>query len=437
MSSQSDEARDEARVGARGEALRLFRGGQVLEAERACLRRLEDDPDDLDALKVVAIAALRRGDAVRAVAKLTRVARLDPADTIGRYHLARAHEMAGNGIAALAWYDTTLRHAPDFHLARLNYGAALERAGQRDRALWQWARALRDAQAMGRWVDADATPSGLRPLVGHAVARVRAGRRAMLARVLEPLAARHGHLALARVERALRIWLGEESGAAPDAAQQPGFLWLPDLPAVPVFERTSFEWVAGLEAATPAIRAELGALLGSSAESERVFGDETLERAHLRGTHGAPSWHGFYFYRHGERRGETCRRCPATSRAVDALPLSRVPGHGPEVLFSVFAPGTHLLPHRGVTNTRLVGHLPLIVPHDCALRVGAVLHAWREGEVVVFDDTFEHEAWNRSSAARVVLIFDIWNPHLTAAERDAIGALVPAIGEFRAAVDAA
>ena len=119
------------------------------------------------------------------------------------------------------------------------------------------------------------------------------------------------------------------------------------------------------------------------------------------------------------------------------MPLSRVPGHGPEALFSVFAPGTHLLPHRGVTNTRLVGHLPLVVPADCALRVGDRLHVWREGEVVVFDDTYEHEAWNRSDETRVVLIFDIWNPHLTPAECEALAALVPAIGEFRMAVDAA
>ena len=125
---------------------------------------------------------------------------------------------------------------------------------------------------------------------------------------------------------------------------------------------------------------------------------------------GEPAWNGYYFYRHGARRDENCARCPATSAALDRLPLPQVREHAPEVLFSVFTAGTHLLPHRGVTNTRVVGHLPLLVPEDCALNVGGEIHVWQEGRVVVFDDTYEHEAWNRSQEMRVVLIFDLWNP---------------------------
>jgi len=102
-------------------------------------------------------------------------------------------------------------------------------------------------------------------------------------------------------------------------------------------------------------------------------------------------------------------------------------------MFSVLTPGTHILPHRGVTNTRTVCHLPLVVPEDCALVVGGERHDWREGRAVAFDDTYEHEAWNRGSRTRVVLIFDVWNPHLTAAERDAVAALVAAMGDFNRA----
>lgn len=421
----------------RGEPLQMFRSGNVLAAEQACMLRLETHPDDVEALKVVAVAALRRGDAVRAIAKLTHASRVDPADTIVRYHLARAHEMGGNIIASLAWYDSALALAPGFHLARLNYGAALERAGQGGRALWQWARALRDAQAQGRWLDAATTPSGLQPLVERAARAVRNGRRAMLAQTLEPLAAQYGRAALERVHRALRIYLREERAQPDDPRQQPTFLAFPGLPAAPILDRALFGWIGPLEEQYTAIRGELEALLPEATGRERVFDSEALERDNLRGHHGAPGWNGYYFHRHGERREENCLRCPATTRALDALPLSRVPGHGPEVLFSVFTPGTHLLPHRGVTNTRVVAHLPLIVPPDCALRVADHLHAWREGEVVVFDDTYEHEAWNRSEAMRVVLIFDVWNPHLTEVERLALAALVEAIGEFRSTMEAA
>jgi aspartate beta-hydroxylase len=83
-----------------------------------------------------------------------------------------------------------------------------------------------------------------------------------------------------------------------------------------------------------------------------------------------------------------------------------------------------------VTNTRLVTHLPLIVPPDCALNVGGERHVWQEGRCVTFDDTFEHEAWNRSERTRVVMLLDVWNPHLTLAEREAITVLVEGIGDF-------
>jgi len=74
-----------------------------------------------------------------------------------------------------------------------------------------------------------------------------------------------------------------------------------------------------------------------------------------------------------------------------------------------------------------------VVPEDCALVVGGERHAWREGRAVAFDDTYEHEAWNRGARTRVVLILDVWNPHLTPAERDAVAALVAAMGDFNRA----
>ena len=100
----------------------------------------------------------------------------------------------------------------------------------------------------------------------------------------------------------------------------------------------------------------------------------------------------------------------------------------------MFTPGTHLLPHRGVTNARAVVHLPLIVPGDCALKVGGEIHVWQEGRLVAFDDTYEHEAWNRGSEVRVVLIVDVWNPYLSEVETAALRALIEGIGDFRKAV---
>ena len=97
-------------------------------------------------------------------------------------------------------------------------------------------------------------------------------------------------------------------------------------------------------------------------------------------------------------------------------------------MFSMLAPRTRIPAHTGVANTRLVCHLPLIVPSGCGFRVGDTVREWREGEAFVFDDTIEHEAWNDSDQLRVVLIFDLWAPALSEAERIAVAAIIPAAG---------
>lgn len=80
--------------------------------------------------------------------------------------------------------------------------------------------------------------------------------------------------------------------------------------------------------------------------------------------------------------------------------------------FSYMEPNTHILPHKGYSRMVLRCHLPLIVPNpaDCGIRVGNETRHWEEGKLLIFDDSFEHEAWNKSNERRVVLMFDIPNP---------------------------
>jgi aspartate beta-hydroxylase len=420
------------------EARELLRQGRLLEAERLYERVLENAPDDVEALNIVALAELRKGATQRALALLARAERTQPDDALTQHNLGRVREGAGDLAGAVTAYGNAVRLRPEFFVARLHLAHALDRAQQATPALIQYSRALKEAQEQGRWVDPSTTPQALRPLVERAVHLVRSGRRALFFNLVEPFAQRYGRDAMARVERCLRVYLNEERASSPDPRQQPTFLYFPDLPPAAYLDRSLFRpWIEELEAQTDAIRAELLQLLPSSAGRERVFTSEELERENLRGLDVPPSWNGYYFYRHGERREDNCASSPATAAALESLPLAHVREHGPEVLYSVFTPGTHLLPHRGVTNTRLVGHLPLLVPPDCALRVGGEVHEWKPGRVVVFDDTYEHEAWNRSPQTRVVMIFDIWNPHLTEAERAALAELVPGIGDFRKSMESA
>lgn len=411
----------------------LLSQGKVAEAERACEHVLEHSPDSVEALNVCAIASLRDGKPYRAVAMLERAAAAAPNDPISHHNLGRAYETVGNIDGAIEALRRSVLLRPAYHVARVRLAALLDDRGEQESAVLHFARSLDDAQRQGRWFDAAGTPASLRPLVERAVVAVRAHRHVAMTALMDALVARYGRDALRRIEQSLRIYLREEPPDYPDPRQRPTFLYVPGLPATPYFDRALLPWVERLEAQSAAIREELLALLGSESGLERVFTSDELESQNLRGAAGPVSWTGYYLYRYGERREDNCGRCPGTAAAVDALPLSVVPGHGPEVLYSVFRPDTHLLPHQGVTNTRVVGHLPLVVPRDCALNVGGEVHEWREGRVVVFDDTYEHEAWNRSDATRVVLIFDLWNPHLTEAERAAVSDVVVAISDFRKA----
>ena len=114
----------------------------------------------------------------------------------------------------------------------------------------------------------------------------------------------------------------------------------------------------------------------------------------------------------GKRIDEALQACPKT-----AALLTRVPGLT-TAGFSRMAPGTHIRPHVGWVQTVYRLHMGLIVPPDCAMRVGVETRSWREGECLVFDDTVEHEAWNRSAQTRVVLLLDFLRPGFTSADAD-------------------
>jgi aspartate beta-hydroxylase len=188
-----------------------------------------------------------------------------------------------------------------------------------------------------------------------------------------------------------------------------------------------------LESASDIIRDELAQIMDRAKNLEPFLkkGEPKREEELITSSKDyAPSWDAYFFYRHGDRYTENCEKCPHTAELLDSIPLVRIRDHAPETLFSILRPGTHIMPHCGVTNTRLVTHLPLIVPDDCALRVAGELHEWKQDNCVTFDDTFEHEAWNHSDETRVVLIIDSWNPDLTDVERAAVTDLVEAIGDL-------
>ena len=199
-------------------------------------------------------------------------------------------------------------------------------------------------------------------------------------------------------------------------------LCYPFLPADEFFDRRHFDWMPQIEAATADIREELEALLADPGEALRPYVrmEKGLPDNVWSGLDHSLDWGACFLWEYGNPNNAVLERCPKTAAALAALPSAHIPSRSPSAFFSLLKSRTKIPPHTGVTNTRAIVHLPLIVPDGCGFRVGGETRAWREGEAFAFDDTIEHEAWNDSDALRAVLIFDVWNPHLTLAEQELI-----------------
>jgi hypothetical protein len=177
----------------------------------------------------------------------------------------------------------------------------------------------------------------------------------------------------------------------------------PDLPSQPWFDPAVFPLVTYLESHYDAIRQETLSLNPSSFHRE----SERIQRS--------GDWDVAFFYERGRRRREVCEACPVTTRGIE--------GHGAILTMAGLAylsrmrAGTHIRAHTGPTNLRVRCHLGIRVPDgDCAIRVEQETRRWEEGKCLVFDDHFEHEAWNHSDRDRIILIVDLWHPGLSDTE---------------------
>jgi aspartyl/asparaginyl beta-hydroxylase (cupin superfamily) len=101
------------------------------------------------------------------------------------------------------------------------------------------------------------------------------------------------------------------------------------------------------------------------------------------------------------------------------------------VMFSLLKPSAHIPPHTGMLNIHYICHLPLIVPPNCSFRVGQQTVEWQEGKMLAFDDSVEHEARNGSGEDRLILIFDVWNPHLSDEEKLLVAKLLELAEDYR------
>ena len=365
------------------------------------------------------LAALQRGDAAAAREHFGRAAAAADAGADVWFGLSLAHRQLRSREAERAALERTLELEPRHVPALIRKGDLYSESADPRAATPFYRAALKIAQSIGQ------IPAGWRGELERISALVARNALEFERHLLADLARSGlGGEGSRRFAHALDLMLGRSR----IYHQQPQVFYFPELPQIQFYDRGGFAWAGALERQTEAIRDELRALM-ARADRFVPYMQAAPDRPvfNTNGLLNDPAWGACHLIRNGEEVGEIAALCPATIAALRRLPLCRIKGRTPTALFSLLRPGAHIPPHHGFLNTRLICHLPLIVPPDCALRVGNETRAWREGELLIFDDTMEHEAWNRSAELRVVLLFDIWRPELTDAERSLVAAMLESI----------
>jgi len=381
---------------------------------------MQTPPIDARALAQSGVDALRRGDPHKARESFERAVAAGLADATTCLGLAYACRSLKEYSAAHAAIDKALALEPRNPRALILKADHLAAEGDERAASSFYLAAIKAAPP------ADQLPLELRQELGRAQAmceRYAAKFESFLHDRLrtqdlaeEPFAA--------RFLRSLDILSGKKKVYY----QQPRYYFFPELPQVQFYDRNAFPWLDKVEAATGEIRAELIEVLKDPSKFKPyVQGEPRRPHNEQEGMLNNPAWSAFYLWQEGHVVAENAARCPATMSALADAPLSRVKNRSPSVLFSLLRPGARIPPHTGFVNTRLICHLPLIVPRDCGFRVGNETRTPVEGKAWVFDDTMEHEAWNRSDQIRAILLFEVWRPELTQEERSLVSAMFEAI----------
>jgi len=335
--------------------------------------------------------------------------------------LAAVQRATGRSDAALATVHRALAVSPLDFTALLLRASLLERLGDAGAAqAWSHALAQRPKGDL---------PPHLQPVVATGEARVEEWTAAREARMKAAMAASEQAADPQQQQRLQRFRSNVLRRTRPFHSEATHFQF-PGLAEREFYPRTLFPWLDSLEQATDVIASEMQAVMAAE-RAELVPYIQYAEHLPLdqwRELNNNSDWTAIHLLQNGKRIEANARLCPRTLELLQGFDQPQIRGASPNAMFSLLAPHTVIPPHVGVNNTRLVCHLPLVVPQGCWFRVGAETRLWERGQAFVFDDTIEHEALNPTDQLRVVFIFDVWHPDLAPIERQAVTALIESDG---------
>ena len=419
-------AADDARIGSMIDAAdKAAAAGQHAEAARLLAAAEAAAPGSPQVLNALGMLALKTGEFAAARRRFEQAVHLDPRAPLLWFHVALARRAQGDAEAEAAALEKALELDPYFYLALLQKATLLERRGQHRQAAQVYRAFLQCVPPSAQ--QNPALQQGLEHARAAVAANTAALERFLQSRLAAAQAA-HREASQERFNHCLDVLLDKRRIYAP----QPSLMHFPRLPILEFYERTEFPWLGAFEAATEQIRSEQLQCLAGDADGVVPYVDYPSGSPlnQWRELNRSRRWSAYYLIKGGVRQEQRLGRCPQTAALLAAAPLAEVPGEAPTAFFSILEPRTRIPPHTGVTNTRLVVHVPLVIPPGCGFRVGSETRQWQPGRAWVFDDTIEHEAWNGSDEPRAILILDIWNPFLTSAERALVSAATTALSEY-------
>jgi len=362
------------------------------------------------------LAALGVRDYPRAAALLNEIAAALPSAAMPWLALANAEQGCGRFDAAEAALDRQLSlHMRD--VGALLFKAQLRERDGDERAASSFYRAALNQIAF----DGHLLPS-LRPLHDHAHAYLAATD----ARFTEYLLAQIG----GDPSPAIRESIGLLTGQREIDLQRPSVFYYPGLAQRRFFDSSEFRWLEPMLAMLPAMQAELAAMRAGEDRFTPYVVATPDRPAPANPLLNDPAWGTLHFWKSGEVVADNAAACPATLAALGHAPMPQIPGRSPNAHWSRLKPGTHIAPHHGMLNTRLICHIPILTAPACTLRVGSETREWRDGVPLIFDDSIEHEARNAGPAERVVLLFEIWRPEIDAADRAALSKIFASINAY-------
>jgi aspartyl/asparaginyl beta-hydroxylase (cupin superfamily)/Tfp pilus assembly protein PilF len=405
-------------------AIRAAEAGRMDEALQYWTRVLALDPNHVRTLSALGQQALRRNDLNAARMAFQRVVDIDGSVPQEWVNLALACRALKDEQGEEAAIQRALTLDPMELVSLILRADLLERQGKLHEAVGVYSAVTTVAPPMDR----------LHPELRASVARAFAYRQkydnacaAFMDAYLDPHYQTFAGEKLGRFRDSFDIVVGRKKRFDSMSTQY----HYPLLLTVEFLERADFPWLDAIEAGTDAIRDEFLAIL----DAEEGFtpyisyaGDKPVNQ--FAELNNSPRWSAFHLHKDGKLVEENAAKCPRTMELLAGAPQPDQPGRTPSSMFSLLKPKTRIPPHGGVSNCRLVTHLPLIIPEDCGFRVGNQTREWVPGQAWVFDDTINHEAWNMSDKLRVILIFDIWHPHLSVAERAMITAMTAGMNAF-------